>query len=110
MRDGTRHILSGRCIVDDSPSVQLAWAELALSLEVMKPGNKISSSQCTEEHRTRFLLNPSCISLGEDMITPEDLQSSGIDNTIRRLYSEKHKMRYKLLRKYGVVNKKKQTV
>ena len=55
---------------------------------------------------TKFLLNPTNVSLGEMTVTPEDLQLSGLDNLIRKFLGEKHIKRYQLLRKFGIVNTK----
>ena len=93
--------------MDNSPLVDYAWAELILLLREISPRNTIGLGVATEERMVRFLLNPTCLSLQEDRLSPEDLQLSGIDNKMRRLFAEKLKERYRLLRKHGIVVKKK---
>ena len=106
-KDDTRHLLSGRCVTDEAPAVKLALANVLTLLRELRPDSEISSNECSEEVMTRFLLNPACPSLQENSLTPEELQLSGLDIYIRRLFKEKHKRRYALLRSLGIVVKRK---
>ena len=105
--DDTKHLLSGRCEVDRAPKVDHVWAEIIILLRQIAPNNSIGCGTAGEERMIRFLLNPTCLSLQQDRISPEDLQLSGLDIKIRKLHAEKLTERYRLLRKYGIVNKKK---
>ena len=106
--DDTRHALSGQCVVDESPGVRGAWADVKMIIQTMNENSEIIKETCEENKIVKFLLDPTNIALDENRITPENLQLSGLDNKIRKLISEKYLQRYKLLRKHGLINRKKQ--
>ena len=106
-RDDTRHILSGQCVVDRDPKVEAAWAEILMTLEVINRDNTIVRGEHSETEVMAFLLNPTNISLKNIAVSPEDMQLTGLDNMIRRFFYLKHRRRYDLLRKFGIINKKK---
>ena len=105
-KDDTRHLLSGRCVVDEDPNIAATWADILLTVSVIKQDHPLVTQVNSSTEVTKFLLNPTNVSLGEMTVTPEDLQLSGLDNLIRKFLGEKHIKRYQLLRKFGIVNTK----
>ena len=105
-KDDTRHLLSGRCVVDEDPNIAATWANMLLTVSVIKQDHPLVTQVNSSTEVTKFLLNPTNVSLGEMTVTPEDLQLSGLDNLIRKFLGEKHIKRYQLLRKFGIVNTK----
>ena len=103
--DGTRHLLSGKCVVDENPRIQEIWANIVMTVACISEDHPIAMGGYREEQLIAFLLNPS-ETTSELRIAPESLQLSGLDNLIRRLLSEKYYQRYRLLRKLGIIKKK----
>ena len=77
-----------------------------MRVETINPKNIILSEVVSQTYLVRFLLNPSCLSLGQNSIKPEDLQASGIDIEIRKFFHFRLKYRYDLLKKAGFIVRK----
>ena len=101
--DNTAHLLSGSCRVASSPQVTSAREEVKSILRKILPESPIVSEVCSGEYWARWILNPTCVTLGKDKLTPEQLQLSGADTAIR-LYAHKLiQSRYSLLKEAGLI-------
>ena len=105
--DNTEHFLSDYCDVRNSPLAQTTWAEIKLRISSLNSSNIILSDVVSQRYRARFIINPTCLSLGQNRLTAEEIQSKGIDILIRKLCHFKLKYRYKLLKDRGFITKKK---
>ena len=106
-RDTTEHFLSTKCDVNKSPLSQEMWSEIKLKLQRISPANVITSELSSDQYRARFILNPTCLSLGSDRISASDLQATGLDISIRKFCHFRLKYRYSLLKERGYIIKKK---
>ena len=104
--DDTDHFLSNRCRVNNSPLAQEAWADFKEKLSRLNPSNIVLSEVVSEKYRIRMILNPTCLSLGQNCIKAEDLQRCGLDLQLKKYCFHKLKYRYKLLRENGFLIKK----
>lgn len=101
--DNTEHILSNRCKVAHCPEVVAGLKAVKLRLRAVLPTSVLLSEISCDQYRAKWILNPCCVTLGADKVTPEQLQVSGLDAAIR-LYAHKLiQSRYSLLKKAGFI-------
>ena len=105
-RDDSDHLLSNRCIVNNSTMAQEAWSDFKEKLCRIQPNNIILSEVVSERYRIRFMLNPTCLSLGQNSVKTQDLQGLGMDVALKKYFYFKLKFRYKLLKEGGFITKK----
>ena len=105
--DTTFHLLSNLCVVHDCTEAAATWADLQLRLNGIRPGHVVTTSVVDETFRVRFILNPTCLSLGGAALTPGELQMSGLDISIKRYCLLKLRFRYLKLQKAGYILKRK---
>ena len=105
--DDAQHLLSNRCQVAECTRSTATMAEIKLRIAEIKPDHLLTSEVASEDFTVRFLLNPSCITMGANAIAPGDIQSKGLDIQIRKFFHQRLKKRYELLRDYGFITKRK---
>ena len=105
-KDDTKHFLSRKCEIEKSPLAQQTWSEIKETVRRHNSQSIIPTSILSDFYRAKFLLNPTCLSLGQNRISAEDLQSTGIDILIRKFIHFRLKYRYSELRKSGFIIKK----
>ena len=76
-------------------------------MATIKPGHLYTTDVVSDTFRIKFLLDPTSYTLGESKLTPEEIQLSGIDTAIRKIFHHKLQYRYKLLKKKGIIVSKK---
>ena len=107
LKDGTDHILSGMCVIEELPEVQVAWADIVTVISSIRENNPIVTGKCSIKEIITFLLNPTFTGIDELSIPHEDLQVSGLDDLIRKFFNVKYQQRYNLLKKEGFIVRKK---
>ena len=106
--DNTTHILSGLCVIDEKPEVQLKTSEMMQLIERIDPSHIVTSQMVDTVFKVRFILNPTDPSLGKHRIPADVLQHSGLDVSIKKLCLTKIEARTEMLRQRGfIVNRKK---
>ena len=101
IEDNTEHMLSGQCKISQRPKVLDALADVIQTLERVSPSHCFLTEVSDQRLKTSWLLNPCCETLGSNRISPEELQSSGLDNELRKFFYSCLTTRYDLLRKKG---------
>ena len=99
--DNSEHLMSGECVVGRRAAVQNFAADVKQTMMNLEPSHTYCTDVMSSTRRVRWLMNPACETLGEDRIKPEDLQRTGLDNDIRRLFYTCLITRNDLLRKRG---------
>ena len=105
-QDDSDHLLSNKCVVNESPLAQEAWSDFKEKLSRTNKDNIILSEVVNDDYRIRFVLNPTCMSLGQNRIKPDDLQAGGLDVILRKYCYYKLKHRYNLLKEKGFITRK----
>ena len=99
--DNTEHMLSGGCVVSKAAGVIDALADVRLAMMARFPEHIFNSEVMSVKLRSRWLLNPSCETLGEHRIPPDELQLHSIDVKIRTYFHRLLVERYKKLKQHG---------
>ena len=111
--DNTHHLMSGSCIVAADPRVRSTLAAVWTRLSRCFPNHTILQSLGDDQLTSRWLLNPTCPSLGPMALRPEELQTTELDSLIRTYFHVLLKTRYDILRRRGLLigakKKKKKT-
>ena len=105
-QDTTQHFLSDSCDVSKSPFAQEMWADIKQKINNYNPNSILLSQIVSQKYKSRFLLNPACLSLGQNSIDIDYLQRSGMDVDIKKFFHYRLKYRYKLLKDRGFIVKK----
>ena len=101
--DNTLHILSSNCVVSRVKQVVKAKEDIKDRLAELRPGHPVSTEVCSDLYWARWILNPTCITLGSHSLTPTELQVTRLDDLIRCYAHKLIKTRYKLLKSCGVI-------
>ena len=72
--DDSQHLLSRNCLVSKCTKSAETMAEIKLRISDIRPDSVMVSEVVDDLHVVRFLLNPSCITMGNSAISPEELQ------------------------------------
>lgn len=105
-RDDTRHLLSSYCDASQSPEAESQLSYIKYIMNIIRPSSPISTEVVSQTFLARFILNPTCLSLGASRVSPDDLQHSGLDTVIKKFCLFRLKKRYELLHKRGFIVKK----
>ena len=99
--DNTCHLMSSACIVAAQLPVRQTLAAVWARLRETFPNHTLLDELGNDELTSRWLLNPTCTSLGPMGLRPDELQTTGIDVLIRTYFHVLLKTRYGILRRKG---------
>ena len=104
--DNTAHLLSNYCEVAKSPESEAQVSHIKYIMGIIRPNSPISTEVVSQTFWVRFILNPTCLSLGSSTVPIDVLQQTALDTVIKKFCYFRLRERYESLRRKGFVMKK----